>query len=131
MTDKQKKILLQELCCRLPYGVICNVPFNKAEQKLQGIIGTDLNDIRLIFEKDDDLVCECYLSEVKPYLRPMESMTEDEKKFYAVLCRMDDEYTQPYNSCHLVDWLLEHHFDWRGLIKVDLALPAPDGMYKF
>lgn len=29
----------------------------------------------------------------------------------------------------VVDWLNSHHFDYRGLIKKDLALEAPEGMY--
>jgi hypothetical protein len=30
----------------------------------------------------------------------------------------------------MLDWLLAHHFDFRGLIEKGLALEAPDGMYK-
>lgn len=121
MTDEQKKILLQELCCRLPYGVILRIDIQPG-----GYINRKLSDISNIS------VNEYYkLEQVKHYLRPMESMTEEEKKFYDVLCRMDDEYAQPYDSCHLVNWLLEHHFDWRGLIKIGLALEALDGMYNF
>lgn len=30
----------------------------------------------------------------------------------------------------VVDWLNEHHFDYRGLIEMGLALEAPEGMYK-
>lgn len=59
----------------------------------------------------------------------MESMTDEERKVYDKLSRMDDEYSQPYDSSHLVDWLLERHFDHIGLIGMGLALPAPEGMY--
>jgi hypothetical protein len=30
-----------------------------------------------------------------------------------------------------INWLNGHHFDYRGLIKMGLALEAPEGMYKF
>ena len=29
----------------------------------------------------------------------------------------------------VMDWLLSHHFDFRGLIEKGLALEAPEGMY--
>lgn len=33
------------------------------------------------------------------------------------------------NASRYVDWLNEHHFDFRGLINKGLALKAPKGMY--
>lgn len=151
MTNELKRMLFEYLAAAYPCGIICEVPFNKKEQKLQGIIGTDLNDIRLIFEKDDDLVCECYLSEVKPYLRPMSSMTEEEKEelrseFGADIRDEDNgRHTEEYGYVivyhkfkdeswyipfEAIDWLNAHHFDYRGLIEDGLALEAPEGMYK-
>lgn len=137
MTNKLKQILFEYLAATYPCGIICEVPFNKKEQKLQGIIGTDLNDIRLIFEKDGDLLCECYLSEVKPYIRPMSSMTKEELKEFVSFTsqsmhRFICESTNTdhwYNAYEEEDWLNMHKFDYRGLIKMGLALPAPDGMY--
>lgn len=38
--------------------------------------------------------------------------------------------TEPLRSWEGLDWLNEHHFDYRGLIKKGLALRAPEGMYK-
>ena len=29
----------------------------------------------------------------------------------------------------IVDWLNKHHFDYRGLIEIGLALEAPEDMY--
>lgn len=37
--------------------------------------------------------------------------------------------TEPLRSWMGIDWLNEHHFDYRGLIEKGLALEAPDGMY--
>lgn len=33
-------------------------------------------------------------------------------------------------SQQVIDWLLAHHFDYRGLIPMGLALEATEGMYK-
>ena len=63
--------------------------------------------------------------DIKPYLRPMSSMTEEEKGEY--YNSYDWEYFEEGTS---FDWLNENHFDYRGLIKKGLALEAPDNMYK-
>jgi hypothetical protein len=78
---------------------------------------------------------------IKPYLRPMSSMTDEEKRQYRELCDEDIRqltYVQTVHpglkyktSCHRsIDWLNAHHFDYRGLIEKGLALEAPEGMYK-
>ena len=81
---------------------------------------------------------------VKPYLRPMSSMTEEERKeLYANFSieNIGEKYVDfgefmcegsPIiikNIYGLLDFLNAHHFDYRGLIEKGLALPAPDGMY--
>ena len=60
------------------------------------------------------------VDEVKPYLRPMSSMTEEEKEEYKKLqhCLNDTMLTISL----LNNWLNEHHFDYRGLIKKGLAI---------
>jgi hypothetical protein len=73
---------------------------------------------------------------IKSYLRPMLSMTEEEKRefvqFHCVtLCPIIiDEMLTLNNESNMFDWLNEHHFDYRNLIKKGLALVAPEGMYK-
>jgi hypothetical protein len=87
---------------------------------------------------------------IKPYLRPMSSMTEEElnecvcqsgikdiectnwqdipkeKQFEARLNHAIAVFLTDSNN---VDWLNAHHFDYRGLIEKGLALEAPEGMY--
>ena len=42
-----------------------------------------------------------------------------------------DEYNRYcFDSAESIDWLNEHHFDYRGLIPMGLALEATEGMYK-
>ena len=93
------------------------------------------------------------LFDIKPYLRPMSSLTEEEKEKLCELCDMYEPYndTNDYSyygikvvrefcvtdekyidtlNFRVIDWLLENHFDYRGLIEKGLALEAPEGMYK-
>ena len=54
----------------------------------------------------------------------MSSITEEEWKEYNQTIGKSFSFTDE------VDWLNEHHFDYRGLIPMGLALEAPKGMYK-
>lgn len=106
MTQEEKKLLLIDLCARLPYSVKVKCGSE--------ILTLNVNWLQTF---------QYHLDEIKPYLRPMSSMTEEEKDEYdrLVMC----------NASWVVDdWLLVHHFDYRGLIEKGLALEAPEGMYK-
>lgn len=110
--------MLKDLCARLPYGV-----------KVAFQVGDNVPDVRVFTGKDYDYLKGYHFIDdftnctFKPYLRPMSSMTEEERKEYGlVLC---DEL-----SINQYDWLNAHHFDYRGLIEKGLALEAPEGMYK-
>ena len=130
MTQEDKQLLLKDLCARLPYGVIVDYKENEFEtphwkittiypETLDGWIGYD----KRVGAGSESGSRPFKIGEVKPYLRPMSSMTEEEKDEYdrLVMC----------NASWVVDdWLNEHHFDYRGLIKKGLALEAPEGMYK-
>lgn len=138
MTQEEKELLLKDLCARLPYGVIIDSKtYNEANyrrhylQRLLTIRAVRESVVCVDVDDYPDPKCREYaLEHCKPYLRPMSSMTEEEVKEYDMLSRLDDEYAQPYDSIHLVDWLNSHHFDYRGLIEKGLALEAPEDMYK-
>ena len=116
MTQKDKELLLKDLCARLPYGVKMLGPWKKDEPcKLSEINLTSSQQIR-VFE-DWFSIEDC-----KPYLRQMSSMTEEEGIFYNIKYPYIKNYEQ-------LDWLNAHHFDYRGLIEKGLALEAPEGMY--
>ena len=71
--------------------------------------------------------------DVKPYLRPMSSMTDEEEKEYRNIDNRS--YSCPIDYAHIpaserIDWLNKNHFDYRGLIPKGLALEAQEGMYK-
>jgi hypothetical protein len=60
---------------------------------------------------------------IKPYLRPLSSMTEEEKnELFQLMGRGTD--------IERIDFYISHHFDYRGLIEKGLALKAPEDMYK-
>ena len=126
MTQEEKQLLLKDLCARLPYGVIIRCTDNDTDYKC--FLTTDiLNELLYNMEYYD----------YKPYLRPMSSMTEEEKKerdFYCGYKPYDENtgesYLTEYDMPDYLDWLLANHFDFHGLIEKGLALEAPKNMYK-
>ncbi len=130
MTQEEKQLLLKDICARLPYGVKCFFNCKKGIVSSQ-ITAVDLNQGIISHKPEGSTVvyCNLILSEnfnLKPYLRPMSSMTDEEKEEYSAFFNYDGiEYPSEY-----VDWLNAHHFDYRGLFEKGLALEAPEGMYK-
>lgn len=118
MKEEDKDLLLKELCGRLPYGVYFigyKVVFG----------GTDIT----IFDKEkmlgiveDTLISQSgsfSIEKVKPYLRPMSSMTEDEEEEYRKINLFGTHWG-------FVDWCNKKHFDYRGLIEKGLAIKVTD-----
>lgn len=130
MTQYEKELLLKDLCGRLPYGVKCQ--FQRDGYTYDGILCgieevIDSNGHILEFiETMSGTCCQYYLSNIKPYLFPLSSMTEEQMKELEELCDMytpDDDYT--FNlKINVIDWLNKNHFDYRGLIEKGLAIDA-------
>ena len=115
MNKEDKELLLKDLCARLPYGVKVKTTYlSFAEDKLE------TKDINLNYYNAGYL--DNHLIEIKPYLRPMSNMTEEEEKLWQ---------TRESGFGKDVDFLNARHFDYRGLIPMGLALEATEGMYKF
>lgn len=127
MTQEEKQLLLRDLCARLPYQPMCE--FTDTEDDFctaTAALGYSLRD----FIAGKVLI--------KPYLRPMSSMTEEEKE--EVKRRFCYEWEESIMELYypieirdvdcFIDWFNEHHFDYRGLIEKSLAIVAPEGMYK-
>jgi hypothetical protein len=135
MTQEEKELLLQDLSARLAYGVKLKTPKGDGH----------LNEITLsIFSTNVGVNIQATIREYlpledcKPYLRPMSSMTEEEKhkllKFGAITCLENGEVIDV--SCvgferhaDVQDYLNTCHLDYRGLIEKGLAIEAPEGMY--
>ena len=109
MTQEDKNLLLKDLCARLPYDTIVHISNPAYSESV---------DEKLTIWTIDNIL----FTNVKPYLRSMSSMTdEEEREFEETL-----QYTQ--YTLESYDWLNAHHFDYRGLIG-NGALEAPEGMY--
>ena len=119
MRQDYKELLHKDLCARLHYGV--KVTTTNPAVELGVISGISIEYKISVRTKHADIVFDC--TEVKPYLRLMSEMTEEEKETYLLFS---------YARCNdkAFDWLNAHHFDYRGLIGKGLALKAPEGMYK-
>jgi hypothetical protein len=71
------------------------------------------------------------IDDVKPYLRPMSSMTKDEVEQYYKIRTGEDRYKSLGElDAELFDFYHKNHIDYRGLIPMGLALEAPEGMYE-
>ena len=142
MNKEQRQLLLQDLCARLPYGVIVDNP-SPAGGAWDEVINIDTSAKTVTLLYNGRVFSIDY---VKPYLRPMSSMTEEEREEFYKECEKDykiavneanrsykskfDEYAPLLSSYNKHDWLNANHFDYRGLIPMGLALEAPEGMYK-
>lgn len=139
MTQEDKQLLLKDLCPRLPYATKVFYEYvDDLDKKTYGYSLT-LNTWCI-----NELEAEKAI--VKPYLRPMSSMTEKEKKeLKEVLSPQGTAIYEcngisiplshfgefvPYEYMgRVICWLNAHHFDYSGLIEKGLALEAPEGMY--
>ena len=135
MEEINRQLLIKDICSRLPYGVYVkfkqyNEPLRLSVKDCLAIIngGEQIDDIQHL------------------YLRPMSSMTEEEKnELKIVTCPNGTGYfNEQYLVCpvnhfgeqisfdfmaDIIDWLNAHHFDYRGLIEKGLALEVPANMY--
>ena len=114
MTQEDKELLFKDLCERLPYGVKISV--NNNIESLQGINVLDnIVEYGLFLSSD--------IEEVKPYLFPLSSMTEEQQKEYQYITERW-MYDSSYSIADSIDWLNKNYFDYRGLIPMGLAIDA-------
>lgn len=131
MTQEDKKeLLLKDLSARLSYGVkILHTGWDSDGDTdfdtVETLIGIDDRFIYTVWDKTGDREKHCLsVSNWKPYLRPMSSMTEEEKEEYHKLC--DSYYGLYFDNADSIDWLNKYHFDYRGLIPMDLAIAVTE-----
>ena len=130
MTNEEKQLLLKDLCGRLPYGVIIHNEegyeghLNSINQTIFGIeLGVNITATHRV---------DFQLDTCKPYLRPMSSLIGKELDECRATCKYR-RVGQSVLDCatpQTIDYLVSHHFDYRGLIPMGLALEAHEDMYK-
>jgi len=122
MTQEEKQLLLKDLCARLPYNntMVRVEILDENHAMMKG--GTQDDELSIVWVGIVAAGNPYHI--IKPYLRPMSSMTEEEKEEY------NNARSDYYDDLETYDWLNAHHFDYRGLIEKGLALEAPEDMYK-
>lgn len=124
MTQEDKQLLLVDLCARLPYGVKANSRDGKK------IITITSIGIANFMSGAIDII--------KPYLRPMSSMTEEEQKiledfgvtispFLEQMHIPFDEIEFPFITMQkIISYLYSIHIDINGLIPKGLAIEVTE-----
>lgn len=133
MTQKNKELLTKDLCARLPYDV--KVLYDNKVYNIDYVSGT-YEEIKL-----DD----CYnnytlnISDVKPYLFPLSSMTKEQLfEVQEIMGKNEIEIGDGFLSIidsdrntityleilALLEWFYKNHFDINGLIEKGLAIDA-------
>lgn len=106
MTQQDKDLLLRDLCARLPYKTLIHI---------DGIGVKVLN-----YADTEDVFINCApLHVIKPYLRPISSMTHSEYDEYLSI----KTHGKPFE---VIDWLNARHIDYRKLIDKGLAIAVTD-----
>ncbi len=111
MTQENKELLLKDLCARLPYGTL--VYAQNAVDWYEDEINTQVLS---------DAINEDYV--IKPYLFPLSSMTEEQKKEFDTTLKYLPAEEINFWTLNTYDWCNKNHFDYRCLIEKGLALDA-------
>lgn len=144
MTQEDKELLLKDLCARLPYDVKVK---HEAQDFPSTLLWVDAERLSAGRKADKIGVGSDWgnIEFIKPYLRPLSSMTEKEIDELKELCTMYEPSNSPnigfedYGirvlthhlsddsisflvNMKVIDWLNSHHFDYRGLIEKGLAI---------
>ena len=122
MTKEEEKLLLTDLCSRIPYGVrVKFTEFSSLKDKELIGINTYDNDMSIVTCKTENGIITMPLKYVKPYLLPLSNLNDKQYEEYWELEHSGD---MEHLSIPLLAWLNKNHFDYRGLIPMGLAIDA-------
>lgn len=132
MKQEEKELLLKDLCARLPYKV--KVFYEYVDSLNNKTYGYSLTLNTWCINE-----LEAEKATIKPYLRPMSSMTEEEHNewysYYHEIELKEAKSSGNYLKAAIlgeaasIDWLNKHHFDYRGLIENGLAIKTSKETY--
>lgn len=118
MTKEEKDLLLKDLCARLSYGVKISVQsWDEEEQEYVDKVDVLYSINRDEYIKSTNEDYDFSIEDIKPYLFPLSSMNEEQKKEW--LYTLSSDYNITYDT---IDWLNKNHFDYQGLIEKGLAI---------
>lgn len=157
MTQEEKELLLRDLSARLTYGVICRTQKEYTsdsdfvdKEPIKGILIGICYDVEKVTLKHIPLTVrhnyDFSVEEIRPYLRPMSSMTEEEnneRKQLGILCAINSDHERIFDGfgnegvdtqLKAIDWLNKKMFayrtiDGKDMFELGLACQAPEGMY--
>lgn len=142
MTQKDKDLLLKDLCARIPYGLIvaCDDDDGTMPNTWKVAYVNKIIEDMYLLNTESTATQIISVEETKPYLFPMSSMTEEQRKEF-IQCAgyeaREEENGYHYETyyydlvghgdvmfpdCDGFDWLNKNHFDYRGLIPMGLAI---------
>lgn len=142
--DEQNMEFLTDLCSRIPYEVICSIYriddscVGWRDSKLEGFIS---NEIGFEFYFEDMVTVDNNLKKIKPYLRSLDSITDDEIEELKSLADKDlNDYAGYLKEGHgltrdglyklinprQIFWFLKNHFDINDLIPKGLAIKVTE-----
>ena len=122
MTQEDKELIFKELCARLPYHVKCKIWIQDGTTE-EGLLDLQHNYGNVL----QDAFYYNKIKDIKPYLFPLSSMTEEEKEEY---CQLQQRVI--YNSkgvinedvTKYINWCYKKHLDINNLIPMELAIDA-------
>lgn len=141
MTAEDKELLIRDICARLPYGLKAKYYDPEAERTTWDEINDIYNSTSYNHTEVGIGQYGLNVVEVKPYLFPMSSMTDEQKEEYHYIVNYispDDtenwtegEFVYVNQIEQLLHFYHTNHLDYRGLIEKSLALDATNlGIYE-
>ncbi len=123
----KETLLYRDLAAGLPYNV--KVEYGGEAYDLTMVTNTRKVVILKPFMSNQIAVP---IADVKPYLRPLSTMTADEyeacRRYKSSIVKSCDELLGE-RIAELHEWYKSHYLDYNSLIGKSMAVAAPDGMY--
>lgn len=128
MTKEDRQLLLKDLATRLPYGLYATVRDPEENDDFQPFEVLGIKE-DLVWVRNTMIGVDHFdtIEVVKPYLRPMSTMTEEEANEFETISEglfTNEAPEQIWGE--VIDWLNAHHFDHRGLIPKGLAIEVTE-----
>ena len=136
--EEKKDLLLRDLCARLPYGVKVKLGDNPNIFDLEYRI-----KFAVMYGDSDKLEDILDIINIKPYLFPLSSLTEEQRNNICELLLDTQKKFSPYGEINtkgcdnlfissvkqsnaLINYCLTNHLDINGLIEEGLAIDATE-----